>query len=230
MGRASKPEEFSTKRNEILDVAMQLVYTKGYEQMSIQDILNDLHISKGAFYHYFDSKGALLEGLIIRMIDQAEQVLLPVLDDPTLNAIDKLQVYLSTAAQWKSGQMDYIKALIRVWYNDDNAIVRQKILTATIQSIAPYIGSIIQQGIQEGVFHVTYPDQVSQVLMVLIQSMADTLIRYLFLNEPKQVDWNQIHSMVDAYDEMLERVIGAPLGSIHLVDLAILKSWFAPSF
>jgi AcrR family transcriptional regulator len=229
MGRASKPEEFTTKRNEILDVAMQLVYTKGYEQMSIQDILNDLHISKGAFYHYFDSKGALLEGLIVRMIDQAEQVLKPVLDDPRLDALQKLQLYLSNAAQWKSGRMDYIKALIQVWYNDDNAIVRQKILTATIQRIAPFIAKIIHQGIQEGVFHVTYPDQVSQVLMVLIQSMADTLIRCVFLNEPNQVDWNQIRPMVNAYDETLERAIGAPPGSIHLVDMEILKSWFAPN-
>jgi AcrR family transcriptional regulator len=32
-----------------------LVFTKGFEQMSIQDILDELHISKGAFYHYFDS-------------------------------------------------------------------------------------------------------------------------------------------------------------------------------
>ena len=49
----------SEKRNEILDSARRLVYSKGYEQMTIQDILGELQISKGAFYHYFDSKGAL---------------------------------------------------------------------------------------------------------------------------------------------------------------------------
>ena len=43
----------AVRRNEILDVAQRLIYTKGYEQMTIQDILDGLQISKGAFYHYF---------------------------------------------------------------------------------------------------------------------------------------------------------------------------------
>ncbi len=47
-------------RNEILDVAQRLIYTRGYEQMTIQDILDDLGISKGAFHHYSGSRQALL--------------------------------------------------------------------------------------------------------------------------------------------------------------------------
>ena len=62
MARSVNEKEYAVKRNEILDVAQRFVYTRGYEQMSIQDILDELHISKGAFYHYFDSKQALLEG------------------------------------------------------------------------------------------------------------------------------------------------------------------------
>lgn len=53
MPRVVKEEEYAVKCNEILDVAQHLVYTKGYQQMSIQDILDELKISKGAFYHYF---------------------------------------------------------------------------------------------------------------------------------------------------------------------------------
>jgi AcrR family transcriptional regulator len=61
MARIIKEHERSVKRNEIIDAAQRFIYTKGYEQMTIQDILDELQISKGAFYHYFDSKGALLE-------------------------------------------------------------------------------------------------------------------------------------------------------------------------
>lgn len=53
MARLVKEEEYNAKRNEILDIALSLVYSKGYEQMTIQDILDGLHISRGAFYHYF---------------------------------------------------------------------------------------------------------------------------------------------------------------------------------
>ena len=72
MARIVKEQAYAVKRNEILDVAQRLVYTKGYEQMTIQDILDGLPISKGAFYHYFDSKQALLEALIERMLKEAD--------------------------------------------------------------------------------------------------------------------------------------------------------------
>ena len=44
------------RRNEILDVAERLLTTKGYEQMAIQDIVDELQIAKGTVYHYFDTK------------------------------------------------------------------------------------------------------------------------------------------------------------------------------
>jgi len=95
MARVVKEQERAVKRKEILDVAQRLVYTKGYEQMSIQDILNELHISKGAFYHYFDSKQALLEALIERRQEEAAQLLFPILQDPQLTASKRFSVTLT---------------------------------------------------------------------------------------------------------------------------------------
>ena len=54
MARTVKEQEYAEKRNDILDSALRLVYSKGYERMTIQDIQADLQISSGAFYHYFE--------------------------------------------------------------------------------------------------------------------------------------------------------------------------------
>ena len=89
------------RRNEILDVAERLVSTKGYEQMAIQDIMDELQIAKGTVYHYFDSKAALLEALVERMGEQIEQLVLPIVQDPNLAALDKLLRYFAAIDQWK---------------------------------------------------------------------------------------------------------------------------------
>ncbi|MFZ1126945.1 TetR/AcrR family transcriptional regulator, partial [Methanoregula sp.] len=81
MARIVKIEEYNTKRNEILDAALALIYSKGYEQMAIQDILDELKISRGAFYHYFTSKQALLEALIDRTGWESEKILLTIVQD-----------------------------------------------------------------------------------------------------------------------------------------------------
>src|SRR5215472_6023164 len=145
-------KEHAVRRNEILDVAQQFVYTKGYEQMTIQDILDNLQISKGAFYHYFDSKQALLEALIERMGDQIEQLVLPIVHDPALPAFDKLQRVFDMLNRWKTARKEFLLALLRVWYADDNALVRQKLRVVRVKWVAPWFSTIIRQGIEEGVF------------------------------------------------------------------------------
>ncbi len=82
MARTVKKEDHSGKKNEILDAAQKLIYTVGYQQMTIQGILDEVNISKGAFYHYFDSKQNLLEILIDRMMDDGERLLALIVDEP----------------------------------------------------------------------------------------------------------------------------------------------------
>jgi AcrR family transcriptional regulator len=223
-------KEHTVRRNEILDVALQLVYTKGYEQMTIQDILDDLQLSKGAFYHYFDSKQALLEALIERMLDQGIQLILPIVQDPHLSALEKLQSYFATIARWRTTQKTFFFSLLRVWYMDDNAIVRQKMRsTIVIKRITSLLTGIIGQGIQEGVFTTSYPDQVGEVIVSLGFDFQETIGWQILSFDPKRDDLLPIERTVAVYTDALERVLGAPKDSLQFVDTETLKEWlFTP--
>src|SRR4030095_124058 len=127
--RVVKEENYLARRNEILDVALKLVYSKGYDRMTIQDILDELQISKGAFYHYFDSKADVLEALVERMVvEQVEPMLLSAVQDPHLTALEKLQHYIDTAVRWKTTEKTLMMQLLEVWYSDENALARQKMM------------------------------------------------------------------------------------------------------
>ena len=225
MARIVKEEERAVKRNEILDAASRFIYTTGYEQMTIQDILDELQISKGAFYHYFNSKQALLEALIERMYGEVEQVLLPIIEDPDLPALDKLHRYFDTGARWKSAQKTYLLALLRVWYTDENAIVRQKVLGTMLERVPPLLSRIIHQGIREGVMTTPFPDQAGAITIALIQSLGDAFAGVLLANELKPDDLQRLESTVNAFNDALERVLGAPTGSLQLVDMETLNEW-----
>jgi AcrR family transcriptional regulator len=219
-------KEYAVRRNEILDVAQRLVYTKGYEQMAIQDILDDLQIAKGTFYHYFDSKQALLEAIIERMLEEVERLLLPIVQNSHLPALEKFQRFFTAIARWKTEQKTFILALLRVWYMDDNAIVREKARSSSLKQFMPLLTIIIHQGIQEGVFTPAYPDQVGDVVISLMQGLNDTLARLLLSFEPKDDALLQgIVGIVAAYTDALERVLGAPMGSLLLADTETLEEW-----
>jgi len=216
----------AVRRNEILDVARRLVDTKGYEQMTIQDILDDLRISKGAFYHYFDSKQALLEAMIERMGEGVEQLVLAIVHDPALPALEKLQRVFDMLNRLKTARKEFFLPLLRVWYADDNAIVRQKLRVAWLKLVAPWYSAIIRQGIQEGVFTTSYPDQVGEVVLSLIWDLSDTLGELLLSFKPERDDMLRVESIIAAYTDALERVLGVSTGSLHLTDAETLKEWF----
>ncbi len=226
MVRRVKEEEYTIKRQEIVDTAQRLLYTKGYEQMSIQDILNDLKISKGAFYHYFDSKQALLEALIDRMRLEAEPIILPIINDPNLPALDKLHRFFDTSARWKTARKDYILSLTRVWYADDNALVRQKEQANLIRWATPLIAGIVRQGVQEGMFNTAFPDQIGELLLYLLYHMGDAMVDLIFSSETKEIELAYAEKLVASYNDALERVLGAPAGSLNLMDTETLTDWF----
>jgi AcrR family transcriptional regulator len=75
-------------RDHILNCAWKLFYRQGYNDTTIDDILDSANISKGTFYHYFDNKEALVYGMSY-MLDSKYEEILAEFDD-TLNPLDKL--------------------------------------------------------------------------------------------------------------------------------------------
>jgi AcrR family transcriptional regulator len=229
MARVVNQEIYQTKRNEILDVAQHLVMaTKGFTEMSIQDILDELGISKGAFYHYFDSKHALLEALIERMIAEALPIMTAIVEDPDLAAPEKLDRYFHRIGRWKTDRKDYLMAFLRVWYTDENAITREKFRMASPERFGPLLNQIVQQGIDEGVFHTNYPDQAGRVIYSLLYEMGDQFAETLLSPVPDSESMVIAERRLAAFNEAVERVIGAPSGSLELMGPEIIRAWFEP--
>ncbi|HSB67624.1 MAG TPA: TetR/AcrR family transcriptional regulator, partial [Anaerolineales bacterium] len=222
-------EEYDLRRNNILDVTQHLVYTKGYELMSIQDILTELNISKGAFYHYFTSKQDLMEGLIERMATQAIDLMTPIVEDQHLDAAQKMLRIFDFAARWKTARMEVMMTLVKVWYADENALLRQKTQDTLLPRIAPLITRIIRQGNDEGVFHTAFPEQTCEIVFSMMMGIGDSMIKHLIQKDPTLDVLKYLEGLTTSYQEAMERVLGATPGSLPLFDPALLREWFPPS-
>jgi AcrR family transcriptional regulator len=230
MARILKEAEYNAKRNEILDYALGLVYSKGYARMTIQDILDGLQISRGALYHYFDSKEALLEALVNRMGRTAVDAFLPILQDKHLTAIQKFRRYFEASAQWKSAGKAVILGMLRTWYTDDNTIVRQKMSAQSIKGTASILEPIIRQGMQEGVFSTRYPEQVAETIAGIAYGMADSMVGLMIADETAPVTLQKLETLLEAYFDTVERILGAPAGSLKAFDASAFEEWLEVAY
>lgn len=66
-------------KSRIVSAAWRLFYEQGYEDTTIEDIIFESNTSKGSFYHYFESKDALL-GSLAYLFDEKYEELEGVID------------------------------------------------------------------------------------------------------------------------------------------------------
>lgn len=226
MARTLNRDAHAVRRDAFVDAALRLIQTKGYEQMSVQDLLDDLGASRGAFYHYFDSKAALLVAVIERMLDLGLAVMRPIAADPALRAPDKLAAVFSGIAAWKNARRDLMVRLLEVWLSDDNAIVREKYRRAMAARLTPMLAEIIRQGITEGTLSTRSPEDAARVLVSLLVGAQETAGELYMARQAGTVPLESVERIFGAYAEGYERILGARPGSLPLVDGETLRLWF----
>ncbi len=208
-----------------MDSAQRLVNSKGYERMTIQDILDDLQISKGAFYHYFSSKESLLEAIIKRMIDTGEQIVIPILEDLHLSALEKFQRFFDSMSRWKTTQKTFLLEMMKGYFSDENAILGQKVRAEGVKQFAPLLTEIIRQGVREETMTTPYPDQVAEVILALEYGFADRLGGLLLAARTIPDIMQRMADTVAVYTDAHERLLGIAPGTLNLIDMETLKEW-----
>jgi AcrR family transcriptional regulator len=226
MTRTVDTEAHADRREAFVDAAQRLMQAKGYEHMSVQDVLDELGASRGALYHYFDSKTALLEAVVTRTVDTALASVIPLVEDPSVGAVAKLEGLFGGITQWKMKRTELMLALTRVWLSDENTLMRDKLWQHLMLRLSPLLAAIVRQGDDEGVFTVTSPDDTARVMVALLHGLNDLAVRAFVERAENGGSLAEAEALVAAYVQAMERILGVPAGAISLVDRAALREWY----
>ncbi len=211
------------RRAEILDTAQKLFYTQGYENTSIQSIIDEIGIAKGTFYHHYDSKQALLDALVMHILEQMLQTLEPMVNDSQLNALEKLQRFFIEANNLGFENRELSLTLMQVWYKDENAILRYKMQVKATEQFGPLLTQIIRQGVMEGCFSTDYPKYTAEVIFDITQGLDEPVTKLLLRADSDPVVWTTIDQKIAACEQAITRVLDAPNGSIRITNITDLR-------
>ncbi len=170
-------------RSKIISSAIKLFSTRGYNTASVDDICKDAEISKGAFYHHFESKQALFLALLdgwLTTIDQGIETSRESSVPETFFLITQAFPYIFKTAN------EGLPMFLEFWLQ---ASRDEKIWQA---SIAPYrryhkyFTSLIKRGVDEGSFVDVDPELTARMIV----SMAMGLLLQSLL-DPKGAKWEK---------------------------------------
>ncbi|MGF9965983.1 TetR/AcrR family transcriptional regulator [Bacillus rhizoplanae] len=203
-------KEYEERRNEILDTAERLFVSKGYMKTTVNDILREIGIAKGTFYHYFKSKEEVMDAIILRIVNTDVAAAKKIASNPNIPVIDKLFQILM-AQMPKAGENK--EKMIEQFHQPNNAEMHQKSLVQAIVHLTPVLTEVIEQGIKEGVFVTMYPRETIEFLIASAQVIFD---EGLFQWQP-----HEAMQRAKAFINMMETTFGAEKGTFDYM-LAIL--------
>ncbi|MBR1820407.1 MAG: TetR/AcrR family transcriptional regulator [Clostridia bacterium] len=212
------------KRAQILDAAEKLFFEKGYDRTSVQDILDALGMSKGGFYHYFDSKEAVLRAVSERRAEGRFDKLAAELYGGRRSSIDRLNLLLGMANLFETEDIRFAALMLRLCYVEGDASMRAHHRRILLDRLAPYMADVIGEGVRDGSFHARHPAEVGRLLLLLALD-ADEEACAMLAQEPENPDV-MLHmlELLNAWREAAEDLTGAPFGSIRLFDAGRLVS------
>lgn len=209
------------RRIELLDLAMSLFVDRGYENVSLNDLIATSGISKGAFYHYFSSKEALVAALAERSADQAFEALSPVFTEPGRGALERLNAGLRAGYEVKMalGAPDSLAAMSSMLRPENQPLLR-RISAIWEDKFRPILTDVIAQGVAEGAFETFDPEGVGDMIQGFAANTGVTVQRIM-----AAPDMRARTEAIDAavmrqrlYGVATDRILGLPDGTVEVLD------------
>jgi len=201
---------------ELLDCAQRLFFERGYDNTTVNDIIREAGLSKGAFYHYFVSKEALLEALAARLARDSIAELRPLLEDPSLDAIGRINALFSGARQLNIELAPRLRKTFSVLFRPENIALFHRVDQAGRELAMPIFTDLLRKGSEEGVLDVPDPEAFAEMLLQLRLIFRDVMYQATRMAERGNVDeavW-MLEERLRLYGIAFERLLKLPDGTI----------------
>ncbi|GFZ33563.1 TetR family transcriptional regulator [Clostridium zeae] len=193
------------RKNEIMDRSLELFIEKGYDNTSINEIVNSLSIAKGTFYHYFTSKEEILGELLKRRLDE---YILPLTDiyNSNLDPNSKLEAILKAMFLGTNSNLMFANAE----RDSSNLKLNNALEEEFFNRCYPLILGVVKEGIEQESLQVDFPEEVVEILLRGIQKFINKHFHEL-------LDKNSAIHILKSLEDIFNKLIKVTNGKIELI-------------
>jgi len=211
------------RKHEFMAAALELFYRKGYENTTIKDIIDELGVSKGAFYHYFESKEAIIINIAREFTRRAASLVKEVFERPGLTAADKMNLAFESLNEYKIRESEWRTKFKGAIQNDENLKLQNMIINSMKNEIRGLYAELIETGVKEGVFGDPVDSMdMAEFLLDIGFSLTGALhdLQNSYYDRENEISYEEFLEKLDRkvyfYEVILERMLQVREGKIDL--------------
>ena len=185
------------RKGELLQIAYRLFLSQGYENTSVDEIIEAAGIAKGTFYYYFQSKEQMLEAVIGMMIEKEAEVARQVLASGM--PVPQKIVGIVSSVRPTQEERPIEEALNR----PENVLMHDKLQRQLLADILPLLSRAVEEGVRDGLFACDHIPERVRMLLLLSCDLFD--------------EGQYTEADVDVFIDMMEKLLGAAPGTMGFV-------------
>ena len=185
------------RKQELLQIAYRMFISRGYENTSVDEIIEEAGIAKGTYYYYFETKEQMLEEVIGMMIDRETEAARQILTAD----IPLPQKIAGIISSFRPTQEE--TPIEGALMQPENMVMHGKIQKKIAEAAVPLLSEVVEEGITQGVFSCDcVPERVRMLLLV----SSDTFDEGRFTERD-----------IAVFIDMTEKLLGAEPGTMGFI-------------
>lgn len=204
------------RKQSIIEESEKLFCEKGYLETTVDDILHSLKCSKGSFYHYFDSKLAVLQAICQSRVQKS-------FDQYKLTRVkstrEKFNALLYRAQLLRPEEEDFLYLMLRLRDREESAVMDGVLRSEIRQLFKPELSDLMMILTETGAAHIARPgleDLVFECFTAYYDQLCESMLQCAHTGENVA---DALCDVVASARFLWERALDMDYGSVEIVNL-----------
>ncbi len=185
------------RKQELLQIAYRMFISRGYENTSVDEIIEEADIAKGTYYYYFETKEQMLEEVIGMMIDQEMEAAGRILQAE----IPVPQKIIGMISSLRPTQEE--RPIEGALMQPENIVMHEKIRKKIVEMAVPLLSKVVEEGIGQGIFAC---DNIAERVRMLLVISSSTFDEGCYTERD-----------IEVFIDMTEKLLGAESGTMGFI-------------
>ncbi len=201
------------RKKDFVEAAARLFAEKGYEKTSIGDIIAAVGVTKGSFYHHYQSKQEVVDDIIAALSEDLVRSVRSAFNE-NLPASEKLVGIVASVVAFREARRGEYVGLYPILSREENHPLARRFQQAVGREVLPMLADVIRQGNAEGVFHVSDESRAAGLILKLSALFKSELAAAGALSPDVTA------AEAAFWQDTLERLLGAAQGALPVAAVA----------
>jgi AcrR family transcriptional regulator len=205
---------------DIMRSAEELFMEHGYEKTSMRQIAEHSGLTKGALYHHFDSKEALLDRIAAEHHRVLSESAAPAAEDASVPPLDRIKTIMGMSRDMGMSHISFVSEYLKMRRDEGSVMLKERLRKYDREFFVSFAGPLLEKAKEQGECEFSAAPETLAVFLCQMDRTVNEEVRLIFTGESREKAEKLIIDIMKTYVYAVSRILSiTPEKASYLIGL-----------